>query len=222
MVLRPPAALVDAALIWAALRFCTWAVVRLDNVVPPAATRLLIAEVEMLEMALVEIACRLAVGQIPQLLAGEGADRGGAQTGDGGGGDRAQEACAIQGGDDTGTGKLGGGELADLGGAQTAGSAGGGSADLGGAEVLYLSGGEAGQRGATGGDEVADRRGGDAGDGLGGNRLQVADGQIPQLLAGQSADRGGAQAGDGGGGDRAQEACAIQGVDDSGAAAGWR
>ena len=60
VVLRPPAALVEAALIWAALRFCTWAVVRLDNVVPPAATRLLIAEVEMLETALVEIACRPA------------------------------------------------------------------------------------------------------------------------------------------------------------------
>ena len=65
VVLRPPAALVDAALIWAALRFCTWAVVRLDSVVPPAATRLLIAEVEMLEMALVEIACRPVLDRSP-------------------------------------------------------------------------------------------------------------------------------------------------------------
>ena len=65
MVLRPPAALVDAALIWAALRFCTWALVRLDSVVPPAATRSLIAEVEMLEMALVVIACRSLTDRSP-------------------------------------------------------------------------------------------------------------------------------------------------------------
>src|SRR6185312_16403753 len=56
---------VEAALIWAALRFCTCVVVRLDNVVPPAATRLPIAEVEMLEMSLVEIACRLVLDRSP-------------------------------------------------------------------------------------------------------------------------------------------------------------
>src|SRR3569833_2649907 len=65
VVLRPLLPLVEAAVICAALRFCTCAVVRLDSVVPPPATRLAIAEVERLEMALVEIACRSLVDRSP-------------------------------------------------------------------------------------------------------------------------------------------------------------
>src|SRR5580692_7676955 len=72
VVLRPPAPLVEALLIWAALRFCTWALVRLDSVVPPAATRLVIAEVEMLEMSLVAIACRQ--GHLQHLHLGDAGD----------------------------------------------------------------------------------------------------------------------------------------------------